>query len=141
MTTNEILKKAHLPSSPKESHKLVLKDCEKNRGKLEELLGGCFALQKLYGKSPEDAPTITKLFQTILAEQPAEKVTKALEIWLQRSTEFPTPADIIALIKNNGKPPVSEARIASIFRKNYNERSTEENWILRKYEEEQNEGF
>jgi len=98
-------------------------------------------LQKLYGKSPEDAPTITKLFQTILAEQPAEKVTKALEIWLQRSTEFPTPADIIALIKNNGKPPVSEARISSIYRKNHNERSIEEIWILRKYEEEQNEGF
>lgn len=106
---------------------------------MDELIAGCFALQKLYGKAPESMETVVLLFHTILSKHSAEKVIKAFQTWLERSQEFPTPADIIGLIKRNGKPPLSESQFIAISRKEYGERTTEEHWFLRQWQEQQSE--
>lgn len=75
----------------------------------------------------------------MLGKYVAVKVIKAFETWLERSQEFPTPADIISLIKRDGRPPLSESQFIAISKKQYSERTVEENWFLRTYQEQQNE--
>lgn len=105
------------------------------------MLGGCFALQKLYGKGVENTKVVIQLFHQILDNQPADKVIKAFEVWLERSQEFPTPADIIGLIKRNGKPPYDKARYIAIQKKYGDERTSAEWQYLQEYEAEQQEDW
>lgn len=80
---------------------------------------------------------ITILFHRICESYPAEKVIKAFERWLETSTEFPTPADIIGLIKRNGRPPLKESDIIAI-RKKDGELRTPDDWkMLRQWEAQQ----
>lgn len=120
---------------------LVLSESAESKAKLDNYLLGCFTLQKLYGREPESYKAINGLFHTILASQPAEKVTKAFESWLERSQEFPTPADIINLIKRNGKPPLSEAQFIAISRKDGEDRTDAEWQYLRDYQAERDSGW
>ena len=105
------------------------------------MLGGCFALQKLYGRSVENTKGIIQIFHRLLSDYPAEKVIKAFEKWIERSQEFPTPADIIGLIKRNGKPPYERSRYIAIMKKDGLERSREEWDYVRAYEAELQDGF
>lgn len=97
------------------------------------------ALQKLYGRDVANTATVIELFHKILGKYPAEKVIRAFEIWLERSQEFPTPADIIGLIKRNGKPPLSKERYISISKKDGEDRTRDDWQYLREYEAEQDE--
>lgn len=127
----------NLISSPKASQTLALHESEQSRDRLDELLGGCFALQKLYGREVANTGTVIALFQKILCQYPAEKVIRAFEIWLERSQEFPTPADIINLIKRNGRPPLSKERYIAISKKDGADRTREDWQYLRDYEADQ----
>lgn len=98
-------------------------------------------LQKIYGKNPESFGDINKMFHNLLGKYPAEKVVKAVETWLERSQEFPTPADIVAIIKRNGKPPLKESDIVSIRKKDGEDRTSSEWKMLREWEEQQAEGW
>lgn len=95
----------------------------------------------MYGKQPENIATINKLFHTILGNYEAEKAVKAFEIWIGRSQEFPTPADIISLIKRNGKPPLMESDIIAINKKDGASRTRAEWQMLREWGEEQSGGW
>lgn len=85
--------------------------------------------------------TVVNLFQNMLAKYDAEKVIKAFQTWLERSQEFPTPADIINLIKRNGKPPLKESDIIAIRKKDGEDRTHAESAMLREWEEEQQSGW
>lgn len=127
----------NLPQELKASQQLALSDSPENKDRLDELLAGCFALQKMYGRAPESMETIVVLFHSILGKYPGEKVTRAFEIWLEQSQEFPTPADIIGIIRRNGRQPVPKEIYISISKKDYDSRTYEEKKLMERYEEEQ----
>ncbi len=72
---------------------------------------------KTYGKEPESLDSIIEGFDCDLAGYPAEKSLLAIKTHSQRSQEFPTTADIIGLIRRNGRPPLTEAQFVAINRK------------------------
>lgn len=124
-----------------ESQKLALRENEKSKDKLDELLGACLALQKLYGRDVANSETIIRLFHKLLAEYPGDKVLLAFETWMERSQEFPTPADIIGLIRRNGRPPIKESDVIAIRRKEVCDWTRAEGNLVDEWENQQKEGF
>lgn len=115
---------------------LPLKKNSQATAKFSDLLAACFALQKMYGRAPESMESVTLLFHSILGNYPAKRVIRAFETWLERSQEFPTPADIIGLIKRNGKPTPTREMYISASKKEYCDRTENERQIMRDYEAE-----
>lgn len=90
----------------------------------------------MYGRDIANAETVTELFHAMLGQYPAAQVLKAFELWLQRSQEFPTPADIIGIIKRKGKPPLSKEMFIAISKKSGEDRTKDDWQYLRDYEAE-----
>jgi hypothetical protein len=105
------------------------------------MIAGCFVIQKLYGRQPENIEVINQTFHSVLGKYPADAVMRAFEVWLERSQEFPTPADIVGLIRRNGKPPLSQAMYVAIQKKRGEERTPDDWQYMREYEAEQTEEF
>lgn len=100
---------------------------------------GCLSVQKLYGRDVANTETISEVFHMILGKFPAAKVLRAFEVWIQRSSEFPTPADIINLIKRNGAPPLDKAVYIAIGKKDPEHRTSSDWSYLREYEAQAND--
>ncbi len=124
---------------PRESKALALSESVKHQEKLDELIGVSLALQKLYGRDVANSGHVINLFQRILAKYPADRAIKAFELWLERSQEFPTPADIIGLIKRNGRPPIKESDVIAVRKKYGADRSSDDWQLLREWDKQQNE--
>ena len=133
--------KQSLKLQPKGSQGLRLSESKESKRKLDSLMMGCFASQKLYGRDPGNSEAITEMFHAMLAPYPASHCLRAFEIWLERSQEFPTPANIIGIIKRKGKPPLKESGIIAIRKKDGEFRTREEWAMLREWEAEQVEGW
>jgi hypothetical protein len=131
----------NLTLPPKASLALPLKESKEGAAKLDTMLMGCFAVQKLYGRDTANAGEVTRVFHATLANFPAEKVVRAFETWIGRSEEFPTPAGIINLIKRNGKPPLSESMYIQISKKACEDRTPEDWQYLRDYQADQQDGW
>lgn len=129
--------KQNLTSQPKESRGLRLSESNENKAKLDRMMMGCFAVQKLYGRDLGNAGVITEMFHAMLGKYPATHVVRAFELWLERSQEFPTPADIIGIIKRKGKPPLSRETYIAISKKAAELRDASDWQFLREYEAEQ----
>lgn len=100
---------------------------------------GCLSVQKLYGRDIANTETISSVFHMILGKLPAAKVLRAFEVWIQRSSEFPTPADIISLVKRNGAPPLEKAVYIAISRKDAEHRTPGDWRYLQEYEAQAND--
>ena len=96
---------------------------------------------KTYGKQPEALLSITKVMLRDLADFPPEKILNAFKLHAQRSDEFPTTADIIGLIKRNGRPPLRESDIIAIRKKPGDTRTDDEWAMLREWEAQQQDGW
>jgi hypothetical protein len=66
---------------------------------------------------------------------------KSIETWLERSEEFPTPADLVNLIKRNGKPPLRESDIVVIRKKDGADRTRAEWYLLAEWDAQAQEGW
>lgn len=97
----------------------------------------CFTVQKLYGRDAGSLEAVTSVFHRLLATYPANKVIRAFELWMTRSQEFPTPADIISIINNNGRKPLSREVYISISKKEPEYRTPEDWAYIRNYEQDQ----
>jgi len=117
----------------------ALRESKEAQGKLDSLLIGCFAVQKMYGRAPENIEAINQIFHAILGKFKSDKVLKAFEIWLERNQEFPTPADIVSLINRGGKAPITKEVYISICKKDGEHRTPDEWRLKREYEAEQME--
>lgn len=95
---------------------------------------GCLTVQKLYGRDPGSSEAITEVFQSMLGKYPGEKVTKAMETWMERSPEFPSPADIISIIKRNGRPPLTKEMFIAISKKDPENRTKADWQYIEDYE-------
>jgi hypothetical protein len=119
---------------------LPLKDSKEAKQKLATRLFREFHAAKTYGKQAESLEAIIPLFTAALSEFPIDKVEWAFDQHAQRSEEFPTRADILSLIRRNGKPPLSEAMYIQLSRKDPETRTRDDWQYIRDFEEEQNQG-
>lgn len=115
----------------------MLSESKPHQNKLDEMLVACLTLQKLYGRDVANTETVIELFQKIMGKYPADKVIRAFEIWMERSQEFPTPSDIVNLIKRNGRPPLSKERYIAISKKDGEDRTQDDWQYMREYDKEQ----
>lgn len=68
---------------------------------LASALGACLLVQRTYGKQGNDIDKIAQVFARVLAGYSPEATIAAIKKWLQESPEFPTPSDIIKILKAN----------------------------------------
>lgn len=120
----------------KQQNAPALQESKEAQIQLDSMLLACFSVQKMYGRQPENIEIINQVFHNILGRFQGNKVIKAFEKWMERSQEFPTPADIVNLIKRNGRPPLSESLFVTISKKDYEDRTEEERQYMRDYQAE-----
>lgn len=71
---------------------------------LSQILGRVCALQRQYGKSPDDLETLVEGFAWALEGYPLKTVSKAIATYVRSHPDIPTPADIIKILD----PPKKE---------------------------------
>lgn len=100
-----------------------------------------FSVYKVFGKEPESFENYISVIVSDCKHLPTEKILKAIITHSQRSNEPPTPADIIGLVKRNGRPPIKESEIIAIRKKAGEDRTTDEWEMLKEWEEQQTTGW
>lgn len=131
-----------LPSCEQQSLvALPLNQDSPSRQQLAARLYRDFYAMKTYGKEPESLESIVSLFNESLANFPFEKINAAFIIHAQRSQEFPTPSDIVGLIRRNGKPPIKESDVIAIRKKDGSDRTNSDWQLLREWDDQQQEGW
>jgi hypothetical protein len=128
-----------LPS--RQQNALALRENREAQTQLDALLLGCFTVQRIYGKEPDSLVAVNQVFHNVLGGLPGEQVVRAFQLWMQRSQEFPTPADIVGIVKRKGRPPLKECDIIAIRKKDGQDRTREEWAMLREWEDQQSETF
>lgn len=96
---------------------------------------------KTYGKEPEALESITQVILRDMEGFPADQVMRAIKTHCSRSQEFFTSADLIGIIKRNGKPPLKESDIVSIRKKDGEDRTSAEWKMLKEWEDQQQDGW
>lgn len=100
-----------------------------------------FHAMKTYGKQPEALASITTTMLNDLSDFPAETIMKAFKTHAQRNQEFPTTADIIGIIKRNGKPALKESDVIAIRKKDAELRTGDDWKLLRDWDYQQSDGW
>ncbi|MCK9994421.1 MAG: hypothetical protein Dbin4_02941 [Alphaproteobacteria bacterium] len=67
--------------------------------RLAELLMDMFKVMNIFGREPGSLKVIIPLFQNDLGEYPIEAVELAFASWRQDSSAFPTPFDILNILR------------------------------------------
>lgn len=116
---------------------LALSDSVEGQKALAVELYDRFHAMKTYGKEPESLESIVRIFKKDLAKYPIEKVLLAISTHASRCDEFPTVADIVGIIKRNGKQPLSKEIYISISKKEFGERTWQEKRYIADYEEQE----
>lgn len=96
---------------------MPLQQDDEGRKELATELYRRFHAMKTYGKEPESLDSIISVFMTDLADYPTDDVMRAMTIYCRKNQEFPTPADIVTLIDNRGRQPVSQSLYISLCKK------------------------
>ena len=113
---------------------------------IADLITQCFDVLKVYGKEPEQIKNTIKVFILALAGFSMEQINAAFISHLSRSSEMPTPADIVQIIKREGKPPLEKSVYIALVQKRertttvysygtYNDLTRAEEEYIRDYEE------
>ncbi len=119
--------------------KLALSKDLDGRKSIVEEIHNRFYTMKTYGKEPETLTAITNILLRDLSDFSTDKIMKAFQTHAQRNQEFPTTADLVGLIKRNGKPPLKESDIIAIRKKDGEFRNSAEWAMLREWEAQQTE--
>lgn len=67
--------------------------------RLAELLTDAFTTMNTFGRTPESLTAIIRLFQADLGGYPIEAVELAFASWRQNNSAFPTPFDILNILR------------------------------------------
>ena len=104
---------------------------------LNDALGACLVVQRTYGRQGEDMPATMRIFLQDLKQYTMPKIVDAVNKWRKSSPEFPTPADIIAILDSKPKMSVDMYRV---HRKTYEANGfneyTEAGQYVKAYEKE-----
>jgi hypothetical protein len=118
----------------------TLRQTHEGNGALAVALFEQFELLNVWGKSPDSLETIARAFAEHLADYPLDKIMAAFKVHAGRNSTFPTPADILGLIRRKGKQPYDKAVYVNIAKKDYYDRTDEEHAYMRGYEADQMDG-
>ena len=113
---------------------LSLRTDSEGQKALAVMLQQCFQTLRVYGKEPEALESVIAMFRLVLADYPMDNVTEAFQVWLKRSNEMPTPADIANIIERGGKPPLERAVYVAIGKRDPVTRTSEEWAYMREFE-------
>lgn len=107
--------KTNEPALPSTQHSqtLAIHQSEEARKHLAARLYRDFNAMKTYGKEPESLRSIISLFNETLADYTWEEINRAMTEHARKSPEFPTPSDVIALIKESR---AAKAKLENIIR-------------------------
>ncbi len=130
-----------LSVAPQSQAALLLKNGSESKKALAARLYRDFYAMKTYGKEPESLDSIISLFNEGLADFPVDKINAAFRLHAQRSAEFPTLADIVGIIRRNGKPTLKESDIIAIRKKDGEDRTGAEWAMLKEWDAQQQEGW
>jgi len=99
-------------------------------------------VQRTYGKQGGDLQIMVNIFCKTLSDLPPEGVMRALEKWLGSSQEFPTPADIRAIVKPEPKYDYAVYnRLVSKTKSDPMSLSSEDWKYIKKYEQNAKKGL
>lgn len=93
-----------------------------------------FDTLKVYGKTPDQMESVTKMFRFVLADYTYEQIRGALAYYAKHYTEMPTPADIATIIERGDKPPFDKAVYVAINKTDPCHRTSAEWAYMRDYE-------
>jgi len=110
-----------------------MKDVE-GKKRLVSLLGGCFEVYPAYSRDAEQAATIRRAFQMVLADFTIQQIEAAFRYHLKYSKDFPVPADIAQVVLRGNKPPFERSVYISITKKQGEDRTPDEWQYVREYE-------
>lgn len=113
---------------------VILRDDLKGQKALAVMLHQCFQTLRIYGKEPEVLESVVAMFRLVLADYSTERIIDGFGVWLKRSNEMPTPADIANIIERGNKPPFERAVYVSLGRKPPEDRTPDEWQYMRGYE-------
>jgi hypothetical protein len=82
---------------------ILLREDGHGRDQLIETLRFCWNTLHRYGKTSDDFDGIVKTYLSFLGRYPTEVVASAFDKYIRHRREFPTPADIIAIIQGRVK--------------------------------------
>lgn len=105
------LKQQESPLSP------ALRDSDTGKMQLAELLAQCFNGLNVYGKDTTQLSDTVKLFIFALGKYPAASILPAFEVFLDRNSRMPTPADIASIIRRGNKPPLEQSVYVALCQK------------------------
>ncbi len=113
---------------------LSLRTDSEGQKALAVMLQQCFQTLRIYGKEPESLESVIAMFRLVLADYAVGAITGAFRIWLKRSNEMPTPADIASIIERGGKPPLERVVYVAIGQRDPATRTSEEWAYMREFE-------
>jgi hypothetical protein len=82
---------------------VLLREDGHGRDQLIETLRFCWNTLHRYGKTSDDFDGIVKTYLSFLGRYPTDVVASAFDKYIRHRREFPTPADIIAIIQGRVK--------------------------------------
>lgn len=106
----------------------------KAQAQLSALVSQCFNALNVFGKNESQLSDTAGLFAFVLADYPAAAIEPAFKTFLERNSRMPTPADIAAIIRRQGRPPFDQAVYVALSRKPYPQRTKAEDAYLADYE-------
>ena len=65
------------------------------------MLVDCFQTLDIFGRKPEQLNSIVKIHLLALQEYTQEQIEKSFLQWIKTQSKFPTPTDIINIIKSD----------------------------------------
>ena len=87
----------------------------RSKAELSILLGQICALQKQYGKKPEELEVLVEGFSVVLADFSIGKIKAALFEYIKKNSDIPAPADIIKIIEEQSKPKFPEVPLSQLL--------------------------
>lgn len=113
---------------------LTLKESPEAKKQLAVALSLFYDGMKIYGKTPDQMESATKLFTFVLADYTYEQIQSALAYYAKHYNEMPAPADIATIIERGDKPPFDKAVYVSISKIDPCNRTSDEWAYMRDYE-------
>lgn len=99
------------------------------------MLAQCFEVYPSYGRAPDAADSIVKLFMLVLSDFDIGRIKEAFKFHLANYTQFPVPADIAHIILRGNKPPFSQPVYIALCKKDPESRDHDEWAYIRDYED------
>lgn len=99
-TQNDLRQRA-MQQSTKSSQNIPPDIIRQRASQFQALLSQSYEIFNVFGKQPEAVKTAVQAFMMVLENRDMGDIQGAFKTWMQTSSTFPTPADILKIVKEN----------------------------------------